>query len=95
MDAQTVVALVGLALTGGTALVVVTVYAVNARKEADGASHKARNVESALTAHVEKSDRVYVRKETLGPQIEAIQQSLERIEDRQGRLIDRFMGPGA
>jgi phage shock protein A len=92
MDAATVGAIAGLALTGGTSLVVITLYAANTRGRADAAAHKARNVEQALSGHIAHSELVFVRKETIEPQLAAIRKSLDEITAQQSALMNRLMG---
>lgn len=94
MDGPTIIALAGLAVTGGTGLVAVTVYAATTRSTAAAAAHKAKNLEAALSGHIANADRVFARKETIAPQLDAMRDSLERIETRQTALIERLMGPG-
>lgn len=95
MDVATIVAVGGLAVTGGTSLVMITVYATQTRsearaaaEEAKDAANKARNVQTALTGHIAHADNVYVRKETIAPQLATITEQLSRIEDR----FDQMMG---
>lgn len=95
MDAQTIIAGITGAIAVGAAIVGIAMHASKSRSVADDAIHKARNVESAHHGFVAHVDRTYVRKETIGPQLAAIHDSLDRIERRQGNLIDRLMGPGA
>lgn len=90
MDAGTIAA-IGLGITTGTSLVLVTVYAVNTKGVANNALHKAKNVEQAHTGFVRHADTVYARKETIGPQLVAMTAALERIERNQEALTKRFM----
>jgi hypothetical protein len=92
MDVATLVALTGLALTGGTGLVAVTVYAATTRDLAEQASHKARNVEQAHAGLVAHADQVYARKDAIEPQLRTINDSLKRIEHRQDDLFDKLSG---
>lgn len=84
-------AVIGLGVTLGTAIVGVTLYAAKARGTAEGAMHKARNVEQAHTAYIAHADAVFVRKETIAPQLATITATLERIERNQEALTQRFM----
>lgn len=95
MDAQTVIAAIVGAVTVGGAIVGIALHAGKSRHVADSALHRTRNIEAAQTAHVAHVERTFVRKDTIGPQLDAINRSLERIETRQTALVDRFLGPGA
>lgn len=102
MDAQTFTAIVGMSITLGTAIVIVTVYAVTTRGKTSGNSRDIVRIDAVVHKHAnrlalipEKPDDIYARKETITPQLDAVRQSLERIEERQSKLVDRLMGPGA
>lgn len=95
MDAQTIIAAVLATLTVGGAVVGIALHAGKSRDMAESALHKLRNVEQAHLGHVTHADTVYARKDALEPQFKAIAESLDRIEQRQNKLIDRFMGPSA
>lgn len=81
MDAQTVFAVAGLGITGGTSLVLITVYAVNTKGIANNALHKARNVETLHNVAVAHADTVYARKDVIGEKFTALQASLDDIKD--------------
>lgn len=109
MDAATVIGLAGLAVTGGTALVVITIYASRTRAMAettatdlttvksdltdkidanhDTALHKARNVETALSTHIQHTEQVYARKDTLAIELGHIRESQARIEATLSQLV--------
>jgi hypothetical protein len=95
MDTPTIIAVATIGMTFGSGLVAVTAYAVKVHSVATSASHKARNVDQALTLHRDYAEKVYVRKDAIAPELKSITQSLERIEERQTGLIDRLLGPGA
>lgn len=94
MDAPTVIAIAGLALTSGAGLVSVTLYAANTKGIALRADHKARGVETAQGLHIAKVERDYVRKDALGPEIQWMKESLHRIEAQNKELMTRMMGGG-
>lgn len=95
MDAEALKAITEVGLACGTAIVGVTLYVSYASSTAKSAARRARNVETALNAHISNDDHVYARKDAIDPQFKAISDSLKRIEDRQTSLVDRLIGPGA
>lgn len=95
MDAQTVMGVIGAGLAVVSAIAGVSMYSGKTRNVANGAMHKARNVETALQAHRESTDRLYVRKDVLGPQLRALQETVDRMDARQEKFFDRMIGPGA
>lgn len=101
MDAQVVIAMLGLSVSVGAILVGITMYAVKARGVAEAAGHKARGVEGALTTFKATAELIFARKDTIDAELRAVRGTVERIAeqqdkmmDRQTAIFDRLMGPG-
>lgn len=94
-------AYIGVAISVGGVLVGIGVYVGSTKRlvkdmaDLDSrVSHRIRNIEqwkSGLTAHL---DLTYARKDTIDAKLESITDSLSEIKERQGKLIDRLIGPG-
>lgn len=96
MDAQTVIALLGLAFVAGSALVAVAVHAGKTRsmaetntKDIDALGRKVHRHSNRFDLIPERPDDVYARQDTMQMAIDHIRESQERMEKQLAVLVER------